>query len=189
MKPETRELLLASANEHFAHGRDHEHLRGQITAIISGAAGVLLGLALDEGNRTDLFLPTCADRDPDFSIVYVSAIALCLLNVRLIALHNRLFDAHTRTANFIMRRLENSKETSLAEIRSYFGKLKQSGAEDRYWGTLPRPGFRFGLSKTWFLVPAFILLISIEASVAPICHSINSIRWHNPENVASENAG
>jgi hypothetical protein len=42
------EVLIQYMNEHYAHARDHEALRGQITSILCAAAFVLIGLVLEK---------------------------------------------------------------------------------------------------------------------------------------------
>jgi hypothetical protein len=48
---EARELqvFMLAAEENYAHARDHESLRAQVTATLVAAAFVLIGLAIDKG--------------------------------------------------------------------------------------------------------------------------------------------
>ena len=54
------QLLIEYGNEHYAHARDHEHLRGQITAILSASAFILIGIAFD--HRADPIAGRSASR-------------------------------------------------------------------------------------------------------------------------------
>jgi positive regulator of sigma E activity len=87
MDENTRQVLVLTAEENYAHARDHEHLRAEVTAILVAAAFVLLGLALDK----DLQGAT---------LVYVSALVVIIgvLNVMLVVIHNNRFEWHVSIA-------------------------------------------------------------------------------------------
>lgn len=76
-----------TAEENYAHARDHEHLRAQITAILVAAAFVLIGLTIDK----DVSSSTC---------VYVALFSILIgsLNIYLVKIHNNRFDRHVEIA-------------------------------------------------------------------------------------------
>ena len=89
-----REVLILIAEENYAHARDHEHLRAQVTAILVAAAFVLIGLAIGK----DL------DRR---ELRYVAALSILigLLNVVLVVIHNNRFDLHVSIARDARHRI------------------------------------------------------------------------------------
>lgn len=84
-----RELaaLQMIAEENYAHARDHENLRAQVTAILVAAAFVLVGLALDKGAIGVKLI---------FAAIF--AILIGVLNIVLVFIHNNRFDMHVSVA-------------------------------------------------------------------------------------------
>ena len=97
---------LLTAEENYAHARDHEHLRGQITAILVAAAFILIGLAVDKGS----------DRS---TLIYVgiSAVSIGALNVYLVLIHNNRFAMHVDIAR-------NAK-SKIAQLEEYIPKIRK----------------------------------------------------------------
>lgn len=87
-------ILALYAEENYAHGRDHEHLRAQVTAILTAAGFVTVGLALGQD-------AAMAARE----YTMVAATALSALNLWLIALHTNRFDWHVAKAREARRRM------------------------------------------------------------------------------------
>lgn len=87
MSEARQQALLLTAEENYAHARDHEHLRAQITSILVGASFVLLGLAV-------------SGQIKPHAILFSSAISILIgiLNVWLVILHNNRFDRHVDIA-------------------------------------------------------------------------------------------
>lgn len=78
---------IITAEENYAHARDHEHLRAQITAILVAAAFVLIGFAIDK-------------KSTNSTLVYVGifSILIGVLNVYLVRIHNNRFNRHVEIA-------------------------------------------------------------------------------------------
>ena len=89
MDPEDNKIhaWTITAEENYAHARDREHLRAQITAILVAAAFVLIGLTLDKDGSSS----TC---------VYVafSAMLIGSLNIYLVKIHNNRLERHVEIA-------------------------------------------------------------------------------------------
>jgi hypothetical protein len=83
--PEFHALLL-TAEENYAHARDHEMLRAQITTILVSAAFVLIGLGLDKLEGTKL--------------VFIALVVILIgaLNLWIVCIHNNRFDRHVSIA-------------------------------------------------------------------------------------------
>jgi len=88
------EALLLTAEENYAHARDHEHLRAQVTATLVAAAFVLVGLALDKGVV-------------GAKLVYVAVLAILIgvLNILVVVIHNNRFERHVSIARNAKRKV------------------------------------------------------------------------------------
>ncbi len=93
---EARELqvLMLAAEENYAHARDHENLRAQVTATLVAAAFVLIGLAIDK-----------VLVGPKLVFVAGSAILIGLLNLMIVRIHNNRFDRHVSIARNARQRI------------------------------------------------------------------------------------
>ena len=96
------------AEEHYAHARDHEYLRAEITAILAAAAFVVIGFATNLTGELR-------------SVAAVLAIVISLLNTWLIWLHNNRFDMHVSIAQQARWRM-----TMLALGEDWKGRKRQS---------------------------------------------------------------
>lgn len=90
------EVLKLIAEENFAHARDHEMLRAQVTSTLVAAAFVAIGLAIDK-NVTGQVL----------TFVGVGAIVIGLLNVIVVAVHNNRFDRHVSIARIARGQIDS----------------------------------------------------------------------------------
>ena len=109
------QALIITAEENYAHARDHEHLRAQVTAILVSAAFVLIGLAIDKLEGLILY--------------FVSALAIVigLLNIRLIKLHTNRFDRHVDIARQAKAKLEGqSAVTNITPSIEKIGSLENT---------------------------------------------------------------
>lgn len=90
------EALVLTAEENYAHARDHEYLRAQVTAILVAASFVLIGLALDKGIG-------------GAKLIYVAIIAILIgvLNVFVVVIHNNRFDRHVSIARNAKEQIAN----------------------------------------------------------------------------------
>jgi hypothetical protein len=83
-----RELdaLRLTAEENYAHARDHESLRAQVTSMLVAAAFVLIGLAIDNVEGVKRY--------------YVAALVILIgvLNLLVIYIHDNRFDRHVSIA-------------------------------------------------------------------------------------------
>lgn len=133
--------LTITAEENYAHARDHEHLRAQITAILVAASFVLVGLAID--------------KEPGSSAVTFMIIAVAVLsltNVSLVFMHNNRFERHVdiaRQAKDEILKLDGS--TAPAELTFSFEP------ERKKWGAL---------AITWVFVAALPILACIGLWIA-----------------------
>lgn len=117
------QALIITAEENYAHARDHEHLRAQVTAILVSAAFVLIGLAIDKLEGPMLY--------------FVSALAIIigLLNIELIKLHTNRFDRHVDIARQAKAKLEGQ-----SAVTSITPSIKKIGSLENVWllvATLP----------------------------------------------------
>lgn len=80
------EALIIIAEENYAHARDHEHLRAQVTSTLVGAAFILIGLGISK------------DGAGKVTFVAIFSILIGLLNVMLVFIHNNRFDRHVSIA-------------------------------------------------------------------------------------------
>jgi hypothetical protein len=103
-------VLALYAEEHYAHARDHEYLLAEITAILTAAALVVIGLAMNN-NLTGDFL----------NVTAILAIIIGLLNAWLIWLHNNRFKMHVSIAQQARWRM-----TMLALGEDWKGREKPS---------------------------------------------------------------
>lgn len=108
-----------TAIENYAHARDHESLRAQVTAILVAAAFVLIGLALDKLSGTRLIY------------VSVAAIVIGSLNIWLVILHNNRFDRHVAIAR------EAKSQISVVEAGTNLRKFGNLGASWLLVAALP----------------------------------------------------
>lgn len=88
--------LLLTAEENYAHARDHEHLRAQVTSILVAASFVLIGLALDNGAQANRLY-----------FAAVAAIALSFLNIMVVVAHTNRFQRHVEIARSAKRQLQH----------------------------------------------------------------------------------
>jgi hypothetical protein len=97
---EARELqvLMLAAEENYAHARDHESLRAQVTATLVAAAFVLIGLAIDKGVV-----------GPKLVFVAGSAVLIGILNLMIVRIHNNRFDFHVSIARNARQRIAEVK--------------------------------------------------------------------------------
>jgi len=88
------EALILTVEENYAHARDHEHLRAQVTAILVAAAFVLIGLTID----TQL---------SGIRITYVAVMAILIgvLNVIVVLIHNNRFNRHVAIARYAKQQI------------------------------------------------------------------------------------
>ncbi len=94
MDPLKLEALKIVAEENYAHARDHEQLRAQVTALLVAAAFVLIGLAIDKAT------------DPLTSrSVAGMALMIGILNVLVVVIHNNRFDRHVEIARHARREI------------------------------------------------------------------------------------
>jgi len=86
--------LLLTAEENYAHARDHENLRAQVTATLVAAAFILVGLAIDKGAVGS-------------KLIYVSVLSILIgtLNVVVVAIHNNRFERHVSIARAAKRKI------------------------------------------------------------------------------------
>ena len=120
-QPETDlQALVLIAEENYAHARDHEHLRAQVTSTLVAAAFVLIGLAIGSNLH-------------GAKLVYVAvlSISIGLLNVVLVLIHNNRFDRHVSIARDARRRI------SSVEAEASVSKLFSLSAEWRLEACLP----------------------------------------------------
>lgn len=101
MDPLQLEALKIVAEENYAHARDHEQLRAQVTALLVAAAFVLIGLAYAKDAEAT-------------TIRYAAgmAISIGVLNVGAVLIHNNRFDRHVqiaRNARNLIFQLEDFK--------------------------------------------------------------------------------
>jgi hypothetical protein len=127
------EILVEYMNEHYAHARDHESLRAQITSILCAAAFVLIGLSIDKNADSRVMIG-----------VGIVAMALAALNYRLNEIHKGRFDAHVGVAGGILKDMENRL------WRGSGGAIKPSEARKKFW----KEGA--SLSRTWNFVPLLV---------------------------------
>lgn len=108
-QPETDlQALVLIAEENYAHARDHEHLRAQVTSTLVAAAFVLIGLAIGSNLH-------------GAKLVYVAvlSISIGLLNVVLVLIHNNRFDRHVSIARDARRRISSVEaEASVSKLFS-----------------------------------------------------------------------
>jgi hypothetical protein len=142
MEPD--EVLLAYMNEHYAHARDHEDLRGQITSILCAAAFVLIGFA-GTGTGKPVVLLAAG----------LIAAALGLLNLQLNGLHESRFDSHTRVARAIRDDFERRLwVVGVAAIRPSEARKEFKKRGD--------------LSATWDRVPMLVIASGVLLAVYAI---------------------
>ncbi|MBO9408816.1 hypothetical protein J7399_15375 [Shimia sp. R9_1] len=161
------EALLAYANEHYAHARDHEHLRSQVTAILSAGSIVLLSVAIDKF-RTDSLLTIIAS---------IMVVLLGALNLRLNILHSNRFRAHVNAAQKALKGVEGTsdKDTiTIAACRSVFEEAKKGS-----------------LSSTWNLLPWLLMILGLCLAVYSLgqtnaCHSSAQVENNHPSGVICE---
>jgi Tryptophan-associated transmembrane protein (Trp_oprn_chp) len=136
------EVLIEYMNEHYAHARDHEALRAQITSILCAAAFVLIGLAISKD------APAGWVR----AVVGIVVIALGGMNIWINWLHNNRFDAHVAAADKILEDLGNKDQINAA--RSKFKQIKKGS-----------------LSATWYSVPILVCVAGVLLVFYGACHS------------------
>ena len=100
MTEEERQALVITADENYAHARDHEHLRAQVTSILVAASFVLVGLALDNLTAEKLIYMSCI------------LILLGILNILLVFTHTNRFKMHVDVARQAKSRLAEVSITS-----------------------------------------------------------------------------
>ena len=93
------QALILIAEENYAHARDHENLRAQVTATLVAASFVLIGLTLDK----DLTQLT------GLRLTYVGlfSVLIGVLNVVLVLIHNNRFERHVSIARDARRKIYN----------------------------------------------------------------------------------
>jgi hypothetical protein len=101
-----REVLRLIAEENYAHARDHEQLRAQLTSTLVAAAFVLIGLVV--GNQV---------HGP--ASIYASALVMLLglLNIALVVIHNNRFDMHVSIARTARAQLHDVEIASGVQKR------------------------------------------------------------------------
>lgn len=82
-----KQALNLIAQENYAHARDHEHLRAQITSILVAGSFVLLGLLGQDNINQYLKITGCFD-----------CILLGVLNFLIVLMHNNRFERHVDIA-------------------------------------------------------------------------------------------
>lgn len=94
------QALTLTAEENYAHARDHEHLRAQITSILVAASFVLTGLSLDK----DVL---------EINKYFAAAlnVAIGILNIHLITIHSNRFDLHVDVARQAKKILDSNGKT------------------------------------------------------------------------------
>jgi hypothetical protein len=133
------EVLIEYMNEHYAHGRDHEHLRSEITTILCAAAFLLIGLVLEKSNNGIII-----------GAVGAAVFVLGMLNFAINRIHQNRFRAHVAVAAAILSDFEDrlwdtsSKSIRPSRARAKFDEIK-SGS----------------LSSTWNWVPAVVCLAGV----------------------------
>ena len=125
MKNEAKKIQAwaITAEENYSHARDHEHLRAQITAILVAAAFVLIGLAIDKQSANSTLV-----------YIAISAIAIGIINVHLVRIHNNRFDRHVEIAR-------NAK-SQIATLKEYKPTLEK----------------KFSLSAAWIIVASLPII-------------------------------
>ncbi len=81
------QILLLIAEENYAHARDHEHLRAQITSILVAGSFVLLGLLGQDNIEPQLKVAGC-----------IGCILMGVLNFLIVLMHNNRFERHVDIA-------------------------------------------------------------------------------------------
>ncbi|MEM7130451.1 MAG: hypothetical protein AAF702_29265 [Chloroflexota bacterium] len=82
------QLLTLTAEENYAHARDHEHLRAQITSILVAAGFILIALTFDKNLSITQLL---------FIVLIVFVVSA--VNLRLVQLHTNRFKMHVAVAD------------------------------------------------------------------------------------------
>lgn len=100
MTEEERQALVITADENYAHARDHEHLRAQVTSILVAACFVLVGFALDKMTAENQIYMSCI------------LILLGILNILLVFTHTNRFKMHVDIARQAKARLAEVSITS-----------------------------------------------------------------------------
>ncbi|MBB6520034.1 hypothetical protein [Pseudoteredinibacter isoporae] len=81
------QFLIITAEENYAHARDHEYLRAQITSILVAAAFVLIGLAIGNEISNEILI-----------FISLLTISIGLINLWLNKLHTNRFKRHVEIA-------------------------------------------------------------------------------------------
>ena len=132
------EFLTIYLNEHYAHARDHENLRAQVSSILSASSIFLMGIL--------------SVRDaPARHILAASGLVciLSLLNLVMNWLHSNRAKAHIDTAGEIREHVENamwpqSNLTAASVYRTNF-KTRKKGSLTIFWYALPTIIFGSGI--------------------------------------------
>ena len=88
------QALVLTAEENYAHARDHENLRAQVTSMLVAAGFVLIGLSLDKSVT-----------GPKLQFAAVLSVVLSIVNVILVVIHGNRFDLHVQRARNAKARL------------------------------------------------------------------------------------
>jgi hypothetical protein len=114
------QVLALLAEEHYAHARDHEHLRAEVTTILVAAAFVLIGLAVDKS--------ACGAR-----LYYVALLSVLIgvLNLCVAAVHESRFKRHVKAAR------EARSQIAIVDIRLEEDKFLDLGIAWLFVAALP----------------------------------------------------
>lgn len=97
------QALTILAEENYAHARDHEHLRGQVTSILVAASFVLIGTSI-----RDLSGPAAI-------VVAFLSISIGVLNIWVVLIHNNRFDNHVESARDARSQISDVGTTTKSE--------------------------------------------------------------------------
>lgn len=102
------QVLILIAEENYAHARDHEHLRAQITSILVAGSFVLIGLLGQDNIDQHLKIAGC-----------VICIIMGVLNFLIVLMHNNRFERHVDIARQARKQISDVKiETQIQKIGS-----------------------------------------------------------------------
>ena len=170
--------LTTYAQEHYAHARDHEHLRAQITTILVAGAFVFIGLGVE--------------KDLEWWKILLPVFVLTMVNWRVVSMHNNRFKRHVEMGHYAMKQmriLSKDKEyksgiLGIVEPEEEQKKGEKEPANEKLWdpnvmgceteksyfttfniapyetneGMLQRK-IKIGLGRTWVMI-SFIPLVT-----------------------------
>lgn len=103
-----KQALNLIAQENYAHARDHEHLRAQITSILVAGSFVLTGLLGQDNIDLHLKVAGC-----------IICILMGVLNFLIVLMHNNRFERHVDIARQARNQISEVKiETKIPKFGS-----------------------------------------------------------------------